>query len=328
MTKKKECIKVIAIAITCLGLFCATFMGINRISLTAAVSQVNVIPHNRPSSVSHSNAPQQVSNTHSAAVSITNQQEEADAFVEPNITVVMPSAAFTQTPGARALSPECAAMLGARYIWDMFGLCIDGETITMSYSGHPSLIRTTWRGSIGLAFYENGDFQAIVGYGDGYGEVEVLTFTLDSITGERIDIHRYTVTIGPPEVLPPGTYAMNPITREMLSTGDFFCRHAGLGQLPEQIETYTQTAIAFGVLHFNQTEVVSAELTSMFPSSEFDDNRNVIGYSRIMVFEVIDSTGRIANVRFNATTNDLLGIDTLFNDMVPGWVYGNNHQGQ
>ena len=307
MSKKKgkEVLKVIAVTALSIGIMSATFIGINSMAFAASANAVTSMSPVM-ASAAVTNTATNVSATQTTTPETTAQSE---SFQEPNITVVLPSAAFTRTPGANAMSHEEAAMLGAQYIWDMFGICIDGKTVTMNYQAFPSNIRTYWNGSIGRAFVETpmecGDvFHSIV------DDKEVITFTLDSITGERIDIDRFNFGTPPPTT----EWGMRIATEEEL-------------RAPTPLDGYIQIAKEHAARHFIHADVVSAEFTRIGrPGTRFDENGYLIAISRGLVFDVTDSTGRVAEVTFCETTHELLGIMTIHNDIMPGWVYGSNRQ--
>ena len=264
---------MIAVSVLSIGIMTAAFIDINRMAFAASANKVTNLSPVTQTATGTNTAPN-ISTSNATQATVTTAKSES--LQEPNITVVLPPAAFTRTPGVNALSPEEAAMHGARYIWDMFGKCIDGNTVTMNYQAFPSNFRTYWNGSIGRTFVEDGDFQFIV------DESEVITFSLDSVTGERIDIDRFNFGTPPPTV----EWGMRIATEEELLP-------------PTPFDGYIQLAKEHAARHFTHTEAVSAEFTRIGrPGTCFDENGCLIAVSRGLVFDVTDSTGRVAEVTF------------------------------
>ncbi|MCL2146481.1 MAG: hypothetical protein FWH52_01615 [Synergistaceae bacterium] len=244
------------------------------------------------------------------------EMEPPEDYKKPEITVYQQHNEWF-TPSVNALSPEEAAEIGAKYIWDVLGESIDGKTVEMYYSAHPSHTRAYWHGSVAET-RENLDVTDMENY-----DVQ-FWFTICAVSGERIDIsntrrageasmgnEKYKALWNEIEKLSPEE------TVELVRLRDEY-------PPPERLPEYVQMAEDFAARHFNNTEVIGSRLCdySYFGDFALDENRNiVIAPAWEIWFTVTDSAGREADIGINMNTEELLHILTQHNDIVPGYSY-------
>ena len=286
MLKKKsnEFIKMIATAILCIGVFSVAFMGINSIVFAAATNGAESIPLTTTS------------------VNIPTENVPPEGFQSPTLTIYVPMHEWHHDPSTNvhAMSAEEAAELGAQYIWEMFGVCIDGKVVEMAYTAWSSMTRY-WQGTVANSIedIENHD--------------TLFFFALDAVTGERINIHcTRTAPSRDPRALGATNEEFMHIRRGSLNTDPPTC-----------MDIYEEAAKNFAAKHFQHTEVESIVFESALPALfERDDDGNIIALSQILTFVITDCTGREARIGFIAATKELTHILTSHNDIVPGYIHG------
>jgi len=277
MKKKKhnEIIKVIVVSALSIGIFSATFIAGNQVVLSSATSQQLSVPL-----------------AQTAANMLPHTEVVPENYPFPNFTVVEHEGA-ERSMGT--LSPEKAAELGARYIWEVLGEDIDGKTIYMRYETPQHTSRTHWSGLVTV----------------GAGRESVITFNIDGINGERISIsdnRRSDANL--PE-------------RNMTMYQLF-----GLDNVvPENIEFYTDIARVFAQSHFSLTSVTDVRFERMQPTVIDRGDRDagdlaVVTYrERALRFTATDERGRQALVIISMDTHELHQVSTQRSDVVPGFEF-------
>ncbi|WP_127496770.1 hypothetical protein [Paenibacillus glycanilyticus] len=77
----------------------------------------------------------------------------------------------SQTPSSKDITNKAAAEIGAKALWEIYGISLDGQVIEMEYDkGNTSLPRATWHANVRID-----------------GKL-AYTFTVDSVTGDLFDI--------------------------------------------------------------------------------------------------------------------------------------------
>jgi predicted small secreted protein len=296
--KSKEFFKALGIAALAIGLFSAAFVGINTLAFAASTSAVESL---YPAA---------------ASVVIPTEQAPANDFVEPTLTVSLVQ--NQSTPSANALSPDEAALIAAEYIWQMFGESIDGKYVLIWYSAHPSHTRAYWMGSVAEQTQETMTRDATLTERARLQQARNFTFTIDAVTGEWIDIGR---GIGAGVMSDDVRNALYELSNDRTRVDEFYNLRRG-GSAPEQLDEHADIALEHAARHFAGTEVVSVEFNN-FGVSQFDldENGNLFAAVRMLMFEVTDNTGRVAQVLIDETTGELLNINTLHNDIVPGFRF-------
>jgi hypothetical protein len=252
-----------------------------------------------------------------AATAVTEENLKPDMALD----VILDSSA---SPITNAMSSETAADIGAQYIWDMFGESIDGKTVHMVYYAHPAFTRTIWFGTV----LESGTFIALERDTSIEDRIRLhnstlFTFSLDAVTGERIDISTNSHWVETSEEVRAAlderlSRSQGGLTEGMIAERELYF----FSQNSELLNEYAEAAWEFAQVHFNTTEVVGVELININPIA-FDINENgLFTANRQLVFEVTDCTGRIADMAITEATKELIWLNTSSNDIVPGWNYG------
>ena len=289
-----------------IGMFSALFIGANNVAYAAANGSTVSFPA--------------TANTHNAAV---RESVVPAGYQTPSLTVNEIHSFYEKT--ANTLTAEAAAELGAQYIWEVFGVSVDGKTVEMSYGSFPSNTRTHWYGYVipaggsaitTLSINENNE--AVIEKAS-----TLFTFSIDAVTGARISVwqdmeNRFDDMANDPTIT---LEEMNAITvpwlTEMLAGNNpLFTRFT-----PEQIEMYEQMAKGYAEKHFNTTDVVSVkyEAGSPYLFARAADGRVVVR-NYIVTFAITDNTGREAHVSVITGTTRLHNINTNHNDIIPGFV--------
>jgi len=318
-----ETIKIATASLLSIGLFSSAFYGVNNMALAAAVNTSVNLP---PVALS--------ANASSAAEAAPSYN-----YNQPDITVIeSPEQHYKKS--VNALTPEKAAEIGAQYIWDLFEEKIDGLYVEMSYSAFPFCTRAYWSGAVASSETELAN------------HVAMFRFTLDAVTGERIgisnrDMPALTVVIDPgiesiasdgsnrDQVNTPGTnpgtsdqieYQIDESLNEMLDKPDQY--RIALkdlpdisAEIPENLDEFKQLASDYAQKHFNRSKVADTVFKSMsiLPIARDKDRLTVIFKDKSFLFIVTDDAGREAEVVVSSETGRLLSIDTMANDIVPGY---------
>jgi len=191
MLKKRtfgEVAKVAAMSLAMVGVFGAALMGANRLAFANAASRTLEVPpfaamsatQNLHASASSGDMGMTIANALSA-----EQSTRRDLIVKE--TMVHRWGWGSERANERsetALSAEEAAQIGAQYIYEMFGECIDGATVQMTFNGHmqhrgrPGV----WTGVVGDGFTPEGvEFEMPLG-------LLRYIFMLNAETGEAIQV--------------------------------------------------------------------------------------------------------------------------------------------
>ena len=294
---KKEIFKAVSATALCLGLFVAGFVAVNNIALASATEGT------RPLQLVEATINIPVANVTPVV---------SEEYQKPNMAmevILEPSA----VPGINALHPEAAAKIGAQYIWDMFGVSIDGTTVLMWYFNHPSATRTRWVGIVSDASSDNSSQ-------GNYYPTTLFTFHLDAITGKRINIS-FEGNLG--ETSEEARAALAELFSRIdgRATEEMVEIRSG-GPPPAQLDEYAEVAKEFAQRHFTASEVVSVEFRGVNALTfELNESGNLVATNRQLLFEVTDSTGRIADVAIAEATRTLIRLHTSSNDIVPGFNY-------
>jgi len=327
----KDLLKVTGATALTLTLAVSAFTGVNNLAFAAATQ------------------PEQLTLATPAAVTAPDNAPQAEeiqaAYIEPNLTIIMNKNLdengipySNNIPSANAISYEEAAKIGAQYIWDLYGESIDGKTVEMTYSAQPFSSRAYWHGTVAnskddLSIPENyetypaeeGDTIAATNIVD----KTLYNFAIDAVTGERVSIYP-NVNIPEPEYLSEGkTYTLSPVQMEAMQY-----------EAPANVDEYAKIAEEFAQIHFNHSKVTSVEFT-FISLSHGDRAASIEAYKayqeayragkdkpftftlyeegRGITFNVTDDTGRVANICINMDTKQVLYLNTMDSDFIPGY---------
>jgi len=331
MTKSRarEITKVVAASILAIGLFSVSLMGINQWAFARAVNTTYSFPL--------------------AAEAVEVQQNQpSEGFVEPDVTIsASPWQRYNPEISAYAMSMEEAAQIGAEYIWDIFGICMDGMHFEMMFSDWNTASRTYWQGSVYTseeaaaamaAFNEamneavSRDQQLDLSAWNDRPESPTHHFMIDAVTGMRVDI---SGNLEAPQYISAEDIE---ILRDRRTFGDLWVtwfakdiyeQIAYLGISAEQIEAYEQTAREIAYRHFNNSELVDIQLANqrggLNANPHFDENGEVTFILETVAFAAMDDTGREALIAFPAESARFaaaITIGTQHNDFIPCTITG------
>ena len=243
----------------------------------------------------------------SAPATSTVQNSPREGFVTPSLTVEVPDWTYRQIPSPDALSPEEAALIGAQYIWEVFGICIDGKFVVLNYWDWETHSRTYWHGNVTDSAAE---FIAQA--------QNSFAFQIDAVTGEWINIHHFANfrDFIADEFIDRFESLMLTEEGRLWYNEAIDAVNASL-QPPESLDEYLQVIMEYASRHFINTEVVNVEFVCIRAYQITDENENLIAVANVLRFTATDSTGRIAEMILDEQTREVLMIVTDSNDVLP-----------
>ena len=348
MGKTGNFLKAAGLTVLVTGVLSASFIGINHLALAAATGRTEALPQNvatvnLPDALTAENAADAANgdmpfeaNGQQADIGMAEEQDAvsgqpSESFVVPRLTVIeSPFQRYHAIP-PYALGMEEAALIGAYYIWEVFGESIDNMYVRMIFYAAPFMTRTEWAGVVST------NLDALVpppGAVSMYIPGRVYQFQIDGITGERLGIWHFDEVRRPPSQEELEAH-MN-FRHSVVAFGWFDKsldeQKAIIGLTPERLEGYTQTVKEFARRHFNTSAVVEIFLgaESPNPALNIDGGVNENGEEIFVLvylrFTAIDSTGREAVITIPAETAGWrfgdVRIATYHNDIVPGFIFG------
>ena len=293
--RRKEYLAALMIATLAIGMFTALFLGVNLRAFAASTTGTERVP---------------------LLVDTVEVQAEPilpTGYQTPNLTVLVPDI-YHQTR-ANILSAEEAAELGARYIWEVFGESIDGTYVEMVYAYWPASIRSAW---VGMVFSSDptgrwDDILVVDGHLE-YAPQNVMAyyfmFSIDSVTGKRINLFADF-----------SQYVCNDIER--FSRDDLLASSV-FDIVPTFTTNHIESAEEFASRHFNTSTVVDIQFNDELINPlgfALDEYGNIIATNYILIFNVTDDTGRVAEVWICQQTGELISISTSDNDFIPGFEF-------
>ena len=307
-SRAKENLKVAGVSVLAIGLFSTAYLGANNIALATATSGSTLLSASYVAQVS------------TPVVSIPNAEQRLSAtdssvFVPPSITVERSPFQYDDIP-ANVMPMEEAAHVGARYVWDTFGVNIDGMFVIMNYDNcwfRPG--RGRWTGSVALPADEASSIYAtwhsVIGEVPWLWGATVFTFTVDATSGERLEI-AYRTPRGnhPPQVIEHDTQPLWESAQGLaIQAMTDYEVAAFIGLSSEQLEAYRQEALAIAQAHFIDADIASVELGVTFrtpyrtsrrpgiePLLDTDADGNIFGAFSGIVFTATDEHGNEAEI--------------------------------
>ena len=246
------------------------------------------------------------------------------------------------------LAVDEALLIGAEYIFDIFGSRIDGMYVDLNYWEMPGFSRPFWLGTVYATTpsfkpvpEDPYDTEAWAAWSDAL-VMATYSFRLDAITGGRVDI-----SYGAPSYL-ANRIPLSDLTilyttdaRERISDEEIDLRvrwwdldldtmmaYANLDS--QWLEYHKNMAYQLAQRHFNNSHIQTVTAGSQWGSpldlERVEDGVAIIGN---VTFIINDTTGREAIVRIPTahSTWPMISISTMHNEFIPGFVYENNHQG-
>jgi len=147
----KEISAVLAISVLLIGVFIAMFYGVNRLAFAQATSGTETMQ-----AIENPAPGMQAPAANGNALSdlpppqYTHGDNVNQVFQPPTLTLSIPPWQQYHEIPPLAIPMDEAAQIGAEYIWDVFGVSIDGMHIEMFASTSENLTRTYWHGSVYL----------------------------------------------------------------------------------------------------------------------------------------------------------------------------------
>jgi len=185
VSKGKEIMKMIGVSALSIGILSAAFIGFNQLAFASVTNRAERLPPAPPPVT----ATYATDSAHLEGSVLENYEIDAPVFVPPALTLLEAPWQHYHTIPSSAMAPEDAAQIGARYIWDVFGTNIDGMYVQMFFSDHASQTNTWWSGIVFVEHPDNPTINYIVDvFGDERFALPVYNFTINGITGERINI--------------------------------------------------------------------------------------------------------------------------------------------
>ncbi|MCL2401234.1 MAG: hypothetical protein FWC90_01180 [Oscillospiraceae bacterium] len=322
MTRKKirEVAKVATMTVLSIALFSTALMGVNSWAFARATNSTHSFPLPTEAVEVAANLP-------------------PEGFVPPDVTISASPWQHYHEISAQAMSMEEAAQIGAEYIWEVFGTCIDGMHIEMRFGDWDWLSRTIWQGSVYASeqvniaarandstmhqvLTRNPDADITVYLEESLNTRPLYSFSIDAVTGMRTDIHYHA----PSDINVPNEY----FSREDAMAWRAFMTELGwfdmdvyeqltyTGLSPEQLEVYTQMAEAFAQRHFNNSEIVEVRLERLASGPSRSARGSTVALTGFF-FIITDDTGREAAVSISAESSPFnsISISTQHNDFVP-----------
>ena len=302
-------LKVAGVSVVAIGLFSAAFVGANTLAFNNATSH--------PTPIAVLDTSQGAFDYPAARVAtpiVSTGNIDQGAFVMPNINVVA-SPFQHEAISEVAMSAEEAASFGAEYVWDAFGVSIEGHYVIMSYMNcwaRPG--RGRWQGSVALPgqLPQNSYFISPQGQARWeWGEV-MFTFTVDSLTGERLDISYATPRSGHPmRIFEYDTHHLwESSTGRAIRQMDGYEIANFIGLAPEVIEAFREEATHLASAHFINSTIESVTLGFTIPNPgsvplnmpgvhillQADANREIFGTFEGIEFTATDAEGNQAIV--------------------------------
>jgi len=318
MKRLKEIGKVAIATVTAVALFGGLLWGVNIRTLHAAAEGETYLPQTvEEVSIPDPPVPEE---TQALSFSLTNVTEES---------IVISSL---------ALSMEEAAQVGAQYILDVFGVCIDGMYIEFQFSNWDHMTRSVWFGVVSDVYRNSlflnqrtnelhDEIMARIDAGECPETVRLdwqnmlekyqyipgcFYFFIDAVSGERIDIWRNS-TANRGWTRENSAIIEAYVERELGGNwGHLFSQEAD----PAIIEEFSLIAAKYAQRHFNNSTVVDVEFSGESTSLTVDENNTVVRLIQLN-FQVTDDTGRIATVIVCQNSRTLASIFTMSNDMIP-----------
>lgn len=172
--------KIIAGAIAAIGVCAFLFGGVSDAVMAAELGKTAAVPTSYLLKEEISEATSTISEEMPEGNEVQEKraatlEEKADNYVKGTYKVVSDPLTKDSTPTEKDLTQDAAAETGARMLWELYGLKMNGATIYMSYNaGTETFPRAFWSGDVRL-----GDTRS--------PEDTCYTFMIDAVTGERFN---------------------------------------------------------------------------------------------------------------------------------------------
>jgi len=184
-----EVAKVVVASIASVGIFGAALFGANNLAFANAQSRTMEIPPFEAMSVSQNTPIATVDNINMPTANALSAEQSPRRNLTVLDTVIHDWMwGDRDAANENTISAEDAAQIGAQYIYEVFGECVDGATVQMTFNGHLRHRGTlgVWTGIVGDGITPEGiDFEMPIG-------TPMFLFMLNAETGEAIHVERMT----------------------------------------------------------------------------------------------------------------------------------------
>jgi len=297
----KTAIKLAAVAILTVGVFSAGLFGFNRVHLTATTSGSQTLPPLTSASNSH------------------DFLAPAD-FTPPQLTIIERTMLYGEMP-THYLSANDAALLVAKYAWEVFGICLDGRTIAMHRGTWYASHRTYWRAivysEVRAAEHMGLDMQYI--FGNPIMEhQDPLSVTIDAITGERLNIilmdYRHPPrcdTLSEHEIMDATIRREHALINGEPDPMDI------LALSPTQLDMFSAIAMGYALRHLGSDVELLAWHVGTSPAYSLgrDAHGNIVYSNYLLYFGLTCNEGSTVYVTLSYVSGQAVSITTLGNPM-------------
>ena len=322
--KRREALKVIGVSALCIGVLASAFIGINSGAFLVSASGVTEISApmvvtanvDTETDVGISDSEYiledgtgEVGTQENISELLQQTVTPREGFIEPTFSMYVPEGS---AGCENALNPEDAVLVGAQYIWEIFGESIDGKFVWLTYWDFPSYTRTYWVGTVGNS---REDIE---------GQIQrSFSFAIDGVTGEWIDVANFnafrdsTTPAAQAKIEGFSANGLYEAGTRITEVWDSIDNESYLH--PDQLDDYLEVVIDSVARHFVNTSIVSVDFVNIRATVlDVDGNGNFISRANSLRFTATDSTGRIADVFLDEETMSVVMITTMDNDLFPG----------
>ena len=323
MTNLKTAVKLGLVAILTVGVFGAGLFGFNRLHLSATTSgTLNLPPLESASALQNSAIP-------------------AD-FVPPGLNIIARASIHGDMP-THYIDANGAALLAAQYIWEVYGICLDGRAVSVIQGALYASHRTYWRiivySEVRAAAHEVSEKLYALGISpqndwELYIErsrqelmhimgnpvlehQDPFSVTIDAITGERLSISNMgyqhpprCLTLSEPEIMEAMLRRAQAISDGRADPMDT------LSITAQQLENFSAWALEYAVRHHGNPHVMErlqVQFIGLQPIHSFtrDAYGNVAFGNHLLHFSVTDNMGGTVYITLSFVSQQAVEITTL-----------------
>jgi hypothetical protein len=302
--KIHDLLRIFVLSVISIALFSMAVLGVNHLAFAAAT--------NRPRPLWLAVSPDPL---------LANAVISENTNLFRNITVIENSGHSPTMIPSYTITVDEAAQIGADYILAVFGVDVEGMYMRFDYGQSYGYARSYWNGNVAYTrdALESG----------GFGGDILFNFTVDSLTGQWIDIWQS----GGRRLTQPELNRFGRTRNELVNVAWFEMdtneRIEFMNITPETLDYYTQKAEDLARRQFSGTSVVDVSLGGQGTDINILHIAEADGSERFTLesftFIAVDETGREAVITVPAkdAVYSSVIILTMHNDIIPGvfdWV--------
>jgi len=329
-TRVKEMLKVAGASVTMMAVFAITLLGINTFTLRAATEGETYLPP-EIEDVSIPDSPAVLAAANPLNVTVSD------------ITLFSDETSFSSVDAVDEVNPlampiDEAVAAVARYIYDIFGVCINGMYVEIGYTSPEWFTRSRWSGTVSsvnrrtlerLAEMDawHNEARTRIDAGEHHEDVWMsmpehlgfvndtpaeFQFSIDAVTGERIDIWgiasnmRFTTNV---EVDAINAFIQN-------EWGGDWDAALNVEVTPQLRAALYEIAERLGPKQFENTAVISIEFSGAHSNFYVDANGNIAVTAGTAGFAITDENGRVAVMVICIENMEVVSVHSSRNDMV------------